>query len=65
KKRLKALRKSPKGLAAASIYVSAERAGIKKTQGEIVSQAKITEVTLRKYYQKIKKILDNHIINLS
>ncbi|MBD3351970.1 MAG: transcription initiation factor IIB [Candidatus Lokiarchaeota archaeon] len=45
--------KDPSGMAAASIYVAAIQEGEKRTQREIASIAKITEVTVRNRYKEL------------
>ncbi len=49
--------KDPKGLAAACIYVAAKNGQIRKTQSNVASIAKITEVTLRSRAKQIKNKL--------
>ncbi len=56
KKGLPAAGKDPRGLAAAAIYLTGMKAGEKKTQHEIASLLKITEVTLRNRIKEIKRV---------
>jgi len=46
--------KDPKGVAASTLYVAAKKCQINKTQAEIASAAKVTEVTLRSRLNDIK-----------
>jgi transcription initiation factor TFIIB len=50
--------KDPSGMAAASIYVAAIQEGEKRTQREVASIAKITEVTVRNRYKELIKQLN-------
>ncbi len=50
--------KDPSGMAAASIYVAAIQEGEKRTQREVASIAKITEVTVRNRYKELIKELN-------
>ncbi|ADV64542.1 transcription initiation factor IIB [Desulfurococcus mucosus] len=49
--------KDPAGLAAAAVYMAAERLGEKKTQKEIAHIAGVTEVTVRNRYKELAKVL--------
>ncbi len=55
KRGLPAAGKDPRGLAAAAIYLTGMKFSEKKTQHEIASHLKITEVTLRNRIKEIKK----------
>jgi len=49
--------KDPKGLAASVIYMAAKASNCRKTQAEVSSVAKVTEVTLRSCSKQIKSKL--------
>ena len=49
--------KSPTGMAAAALYISAVMEGERRTQKEIASVAKVTEVTVRNRYKELVKKL--------
>ncbi len=53
--------KSPSGIAAAALYISALKAGERRTQREVAEVADITEVTVRNRYSEIAKELDEKI----
>ncbi len=55
KKGMPAAGKDPRGLAAAAIYLTGMKSGEKKTQHEIATHLKITEVTLRNRIKEIKR----------
>ncbi|GAH59201.1 unnamed protein product, partial [marine sediment metagenome] len=46
--------KDPKGLAASVIYMAAKSSNCRKTQAEVSSVAKVTEVTLRSRSKQIR-----------
>ncbi len=54
KKRMPVAGKDPRGLAAAAIYLTGMKFGEKKTQHEIATSLRITEVTLRNRIKEIK-----------
>ncbi|GAB6148014.1 transcription initiation factor IIB [Stetteria hydrogenophila] len=49
--------KDPGGLAAAAVYMAAQKKGYKKTQKEVASVSGVTEVTVRNRYKELMKIL--------
>ncbi len=49
--------KDPSGLAAAAVYLAAQRRGFRKTQKEVANVAGVTEVTVRNRYKEISKVL--------
>lgn len=53
--------KSPSGIAAAAIYISAIKAGERRTQREVAEVADVTEVTVRNRYSEIAKELNEKI----
>ena len=55
--------KGPTGVAAAALYVAAYLLNYKKTQHEVASVAKITDVTLRNRYKDITRSLDIQLRN--
>lgn len=55
KNRMPMAGKDPKGIAAASIYISAKLHNINKTQREIAELSQVTEVTLRMRQKELKK----------
>jgi len=55
KKGLPVAGKDPRGLAAAAIYLAGMKFGEKKTQNEIATTLRITEVTLRNRIKEIKR----------
>jgi transcription initiation factor TFIIB len=61
---LRGLGKDPKGLAAAAIYLSARDSMEKRTQSQIASIARITEVTLRTRAKQIVTYLEHDPIFL-
>ncbi|MHA2127751.1 MAG: transcription initiation factor IIB [Promethearchaeota archaeon] len=54
--------KDPKGLTAAVLYSVAKETNFKKTQKEIATAAKVTEVTIRNRLKDIKSFIGNKII---
>ena len=57
KKGLNRVGKSPKGIAAAVLYLSAKNHNLVVTQAQISNIAKVTEVTLRERIKEIKNII--------
>ena len=51
---LRSMGKDPKGIAAACLYLASKCSGLRKTQTQIASIARITEVTLRTRAKQIK-----------
>lgn len=49
--------RSPSGLAAACIYISAHLTGDRRTQSEIAKEAQVTEVTIRNRYKELAQNL--------
>lgn len=56
--------KDPSGLAAAAVYMAAQKKGYKKTQKEVASVAGVTEVTVRNRYKEIVSILKRENIDV-
>ncbi len=56
--------KDPSGLAAAAVYMAAQKKGYKKTQKEVANVAGVTEVTVRNRYKEIMKILKKEGIDI-
>jgi len=58
-KGLQKMGKDPKGIAAAVLYLASKNKGEKRTQTQIASIARITEVTLRTRAKQIRNKLQN------
>jgi transcription initiation factor TFIIB len=54
--------RSPKGIAAACIYISTRLNAEYRTQGEIAKEAYVTEVTIRNRYKDLSRKLDFKIM---
>ncbi len=50
--------KSPRGLAAAAIYIAGQRLGVKATQENLAEAAQVTEVTIRNRYKEMVEDLN-------
>jgi len=50
--------KGPMGIAAAALYMSSLKAGVKRTQKEVAEAAGVTEVTIRTRFKEINELLE-------
>jgi len=50
--------RGPAGMAAACIYISSQLTNERRTQGEIATEAQVTEVTIRNRYKELAQLLD-------